>query len=100
MNRQNTSSPLFWGLLAVPVLWGAVLLAGCYQEGSGLLDWLGSFTEALNHPFAIRWNEKTLPFCVWPWPAMEQLWPAITPGVETGVPAKNMAAPNGGTQSS
>ena len=61
MNRQNTSSPLFWGLLAVPVLWGAVLLAGCYQEGSGLLDWLGSFTEALNHPFAIRWNEKTLP---------------------------------------
>ena len=61
MNRQNTSSPLFWGLLAVPVLWGAVLLAGCYQEGSGLLDWLGRFTEALNHPFAIRWNEKTLP---------------------------------------
>ena len=50
-----------WLVMAIPVIWAALLLAGCWQDGMTLLPWLESFMEATEHPFAISLGSKTGP---------------------------------------
>ena len=50
-----------WLVMAIPVIWAALLLAGCWQDGMTLFPWLESFMEATEHPFAISLGSKTGP---------------------------------------
>ena len=63
MNRANKPlSPLFWVLLAVPVLWLSAVLAYSWHDGMNLLDLLGQFMAVVQRPFAVRWTPHTLKF--------------------------------------
>ena len=55
---SHRSSLVVWLLLYIPVVWAALLLA--QSLGGGLPDSLSRLTEALEHPFRIRWTEHSL----------------------------------------
>ena len=55
---SHRSSLVVWLLLYIPVVWAALLLA--QSLGGGLPDILSRLTEALEHPFRIRWTEHSL----------------------------------------
>ena len=51
--RRTHCPPVF----LIPVIWAALLLAPAL--GGGLPELVSGFTEALEHPFAIRWTERS-----------------------------------------
>ena len=53
----KANSLLAWLFLYIPVAWAALLLA--QSLGGGLPDILTHLTEALEHPFQIRWTEHS-----------------------------------------
>ncbi|WP_368043689.1 VirD4-like conjugal transfer protein, CD1115 family [uncultured Oscillibacter sp.] len=53
----KANSLLAWLFLYIPVAWVALLLA--QSLGGGLPDILSHLTEALKHPFQIRWTEHS-----------------------------------------
>lgn len=60
--HTHSGGPLAWGLLAVPVLWLAALLATGYEDGMTAFDLIGRFSDLLERPFAIRWTSHTPQF--------------------------------------
>ena len=44
------------------VLWLGALAASAYREGMNLLDWMGSFAAALEHPLRLAWTPHTPAF--------------------------------------
>ena len=44
--------------LYIPVVWGALLLA--QSLGGGLPEIVAKLTDALRHPWAVRWTDKSL----------------------------------------
>lgn len=56
------SAALLWAALAVPVLWGAAILACAYTDGMNLVTLLSRFLEAVKRPLAIAWTGHTLKF--------------------------------------
>lgn len=60
--HTHSGGPLAWGLLAVPVLWLAALLATGYEDGMTVFDLMGRFSDLLERPFAIRWTSHTPQF--------------------------------------
>lgn len=57
MKSANKEDLIFLALLVIPIIWLALLLAP-YMDG-GLFKALPYFTEAINHPFNIRWCDNS-----------------------------------------
>ena len=51
-----------WLLLALPVLWLAVILAQSWEPGIKLAGLLDALTVSFENPFALRWTERTAAF--------------------------------------
>ena len=51
-----------WAAFAVPIVWLAVLMAGCYTPGMTIFDLAAQFSEAMKTPFALRWTPHTARF--------------------------------------
>ena len=62
MCQKKSTSPLFWAVLAIPVLYLAALLASGYEDGMTLFDLLGRFNMLLERPFSVRWTPYTMKF--------------------------------------
>lgn len=62
MMRQKKSfrsaAPV-WAAFVMPIIWLAVLMAGCYEPGMTVFTLLNCFTAALHHPFSLRWTPYT-----------------------------------------
>lgn len=52
----------FWGLLSLPVLVLALLMAEAYEDGMNLVELMGSFSKVMEHPFPFRWTAHTPKF--------------------------------------
>ena len=61
-NRQNETKTLIivFICLSPVVVWLALILAGCYQEGNKLFELLERITIALENPMQITFNEYSL----------------------------------------
>lgn len=53
---------LTWIAFFPVVLWLGALAASAYREGMNLLDWMGSFAAALEHPLRLAWTSHTPAF--------------------------------------
>lgn len=64
MKKPNNTlhTTILWCFLYLLVVWLAVILAGTYQEGLSLIDYLPHITEAINKPLELTFNEYTLRF--------------------------------------
>lgn len=59
MNQSPKRAVLLWAALAIPIIWLAILLAGCCGEGVNLFDWMAAVTVAMDNPFALHFNQYT-----------------------------------------
>lgn len=62
MRQKKSTSPIFWAVLAIPVLYLTALLASGYEGGMTAFDLMGRFNVLLERPFSIRWTPHTLKF--------------------------------------
>ena len=60
--RHYRGDGLTWIVFLPVVLWLGALAATAYREGMNLLDWMGSFAAALEHPLTLRWDTHTPAF--------------------------------------
>ena len=62
MNRQENQKTIYilLGILSVFVIWLALMVAGCYDEGIKLFELLDRLTVAMNNPTHITFNEYSL----------------------------------------
>ena len=62
MNRQENQKTIYilLGILSVFVIWLALMVAGCYEEGIKLFELLDRLTIAMNNPTHITLNEYSL----------------------------------------
>ena len=51
-----------WAALCPLVIWLAAIAAYAYEDGMNLFQWMGRFSQMLEHPFAIGWTPHTLKF--------------------------------------
>ena len=51
-----------WAAFSAFVLYLAVLAAGVYEDGMNLFQFMAVFSNAMNHPFSIRWTPYTVKF--------------------------------------
>ena len=51
-----------WAAFVVPIIWLAVLMAGCYTPGMTIFDLVAQFTEVTKMPFALHWTPYTMKF--------------------------------------
>lgn len=64
MKNSRKRAYLIWAVLAIPVIWFAVLAAQCCGEGVGLFEWLTRMNEALKTPFSLQltpYTKKAVP---------------------------------------
>ena len=62
MRQKKSTSPLFWAVLGIPVLYLAALLASGYEDGMTAFDLMGRFNVLLERPLSIHWTPHTLKF--------------------------------------
>ena len=62
VNRQENQKTIYilLGILSVFVIWLALMVAGCYDEGIKLFELLDRLTVAMNNPTHITFNEYSL----------------------------------------
>ena len=62
MNRQNDTKTLIilFSVLSPVVIWFALMLASCYEQGIKLFELLERLTVLFNSPFNISLNEHSL----------------------------------------
>ena len=51
-----------WAAFTVPIVWLAVLMAGCYTPGMTIFDLAAQFSEVTKTPFALHWTPYTMKF--------------------------------------
>ena len=51
-----------WAAFVIPIVWLAVLMAGCYAPGMTIFDLVAQFTEVTKMPFALHWTPYTMKF--------------------------------------
>ena len=57
----RNAAPL-WAAFTVPIVWLAVLMAGCYTPGMTIFDLAAQFSEVTKTPFALHWTPYTMKF--------------------------------------
>ena len=62
MNRQDNQKTIYilLAILSVFVIWLALMVAGCYEQGIKLFELLDRLTVAINNPMNISFNEYSL----------------------------------------
>lgn len=62
MNRQENQKTVYilLAILSVFVIWLALIVAGCYEQGIKLFELLDRLTVAINNPMNISFNEYSL----------------------------------------
>ena len=62
MNKQENQKKIYilLAILSVFVIWLALMVAGCYEEGIKLFELLDRLTAAMNNPTHITFNEYSL----------------------------------------
>ena len=51
-----------WTAFSLVVVWLGALAAGAYTAEMNLIDFMGAFSKAMEHPFSLRWTAQTIPF--------------------------------------
>ena len=51
-----------WAALVIPVVWLAVLIAGCYEPGMTIFTLMDAFSAATKKPFSLHWTPYTMKF--------------------------------------
>ena len=51
-----------WAAFVVPIVWLAVLMAGCYTPGMTIFDLAAQFSEVTQTPFSLHWTPYTMKF--------------------------------------
>ena len=60
--KSFRSAAPVWAAFTVPIVWLAVLMAGCYAPGMTIFDLVAQFTEVTKTPFALHWTPYTMKF--------------------------------------
>ena len=51
-----------WAAFVVPIIWLAVLMAGCYETGMTIFTLMDAFSAAIKNPFSLHWTPYTMKF--------------------------------------
>ena len=51
-----------WAAFVIPIVWLAVLTAGCYTPGMTIFDLAAQFSEVTQTPFSLHWTPYTMKF--------------------------------------
>ena len=51
-----------WAAFVVPIIWLAVLMAGCYEPGMTIFTLMDAFSAATKNPFSLHWTPYTMKF--------------------------------------
>ena len=60
--KSFRSAAPVWAAFTVPIVWLAVLMAGCYAPGMTIFDLAAQFSEVTKTPFALHWTPYTMKF--------------------------------------
>ena len=60
--KSFRSAAPVWAAFAVPIVWLAVLMAGCYTPGMTIFDLAAQFSEVTQTPFSLHWTPYTMKF--------------------------------------
>ena len=60
--KSFRSAAPVWAAFTIPIVWFAVLMAGCYTPGMTIFDLVAQFTEVTKMPFALHWTPYTMKF--------------------------------------
>ena len=51
-----------WAAFVIPIVWLAVLMAGCYTPGMTIFDLAAQFSKVTKTPFSLHWTPYTMKF--------------------------------------
>lgn len=60
--KSFRSAAPVWAALVIPVVWLAVLIAGCYEPGMTIFTLMDAFSAATKKPFSLHWTPYTMKF--------------------------------------
>ena len=60
--KSFRSAAPVWAAFVIPIVWLAVLMAGCYAPGMTIFDLVAQFSEVTKMPFALHWTPYTMKF--------------------------------------
>ena len=60
--KSFRSAAPVWAAFVIPIVWLAVLMAGCYTPGMTIFDLAAQFSEVTQTPFSLHWTPYTMKF--------------------------------------
>ena len=60
--KSFRSAAPVWAAFVIPIVWLAVLMAGCYTPGMTIFDLVAQFSEVTQTPFSLHWTPYTMKF--------------------------------------
>ena len=60
--KSFRSAAPVWAAFVVPIIWLAVLMAGCYEPGMTIFVLMDAFSVATKNPFSLHWTPHTARF--------------------------------------
>ena len=60
--KSFRSAAPVWAAFTLPIVWFAVLMAGCYAPGMTIFDLAAQFSEVTQTPFSLHWTPYTMKF--------------------------------------
>lgn len=60
--KSFRSAAPVWAAFVVPIIWLAVLMAGCYEPGMTFFTLMDAFSAATKNPFSLHWTPYTMKF--------------------------------------
>ena len=60
--KSFRSAAPVWAAFTLPIVWLAVLMAGCYEPGMTIFTLMDAFSAATKNPFSLHWTPYTMKF--------------------------------------
>ena len=60
--KSFRSAAPVWTAFVIPIVWLAVLMAGCYTPGMTIFDLAAQFSKVTKTPFSLHWTPYTMKF--------------------------------------
>ena len=60
--KSFRSAAPVWAAFVVPIIWLAVLMAGCYEPGMTIFTLMDAFSAVTKNPFSLHWTPYTMKF--------------------------------------
>lgn len=60
--KSFCSAAPVWAAFVIPIVWLAVLMAGCYTPGMTIFDLAAQFSKVTKTPFSLHWTPYTMKF--------------------------------------